>query len=76
MRRGDRPASRQASGGAADPLDEALRQIGAELLEEPVPERLRQTLRQAQPESDTNSKAASDNPKAATDEPGEGTQRR
>ena len=48
MTRGDRPASRRASDDAADPLDEALRQIGADMLDEPVPERLRQILRQAQ----------------------------
>ena len=48
MTRGERPASRRASNDAADPLDEALRQIGADMLDEPVPERLRQILRQAQ----------------------------
>jgi hypothetical protein len=43
----DRPARRRSTGGALDPLDEALRQIGAELLDEPVPERLLRVLRQA-----------------------------
>jgi hypothetical protein len=48
MTRGEKPASRRAGNNAADPLDEALRQIGADMLDEPVPERLRQILRQAQ----------------------------
>ena len=43
----DRPVRRRATGGPLDPLDEALRQIGAELLQEPVPERLLRVLRQA-----------------------------
>jgi hypothetical protein len=58
MTRGERPASRRASDGAADPLDEALRQIGADMLDEPVPERLRQILRQAQGRSDVAPAAA------------------
>ena len=44
----EKPVRRRASNHAADPLDEALRQIGADMLDEPVPERLRQVLRQAQ----------------------------
>jgi len=52
MTRGERPASRRAGNDAADPLDEALRQIGADMLDEPVPERLRQILRQAQGRSE------------------------
>ena len=52
MTRGEKPASRRASDGAADPLDEALRQIGADMLDEPVPERLLQILRQAQGRSE------------------------
>jgi hypothetical protein len=59
MTRGEKPASRRAGNNAADPLDEALRQIGADMLDEPVPERLRQILRQAQgrpePEPDPTS---------------------
>jgi hypothetical protein len=47
MTRGHRPGSRRARDNTADPLDEALRQIGAEMLDEPVPERLREVLRQA-----------------------------
>jgi hypothetical protein len=43
----DRPVRRRTTGGPLDPLDEALRQIGAELLHEPVPERLLRVLRQA-----------------------------
>lgn len=48
MTRGDRAAEPRASDDAADPLEEALRQVGADILVEPVPERLRQVLRQAQ----------------------------
>jgi hypothetical protein len=58
MTRGERPASRRASDSAADPLDEALRQIGADMLDEPVPERLRQVLRQARGESEAEPDAA------------------
>jgi hypothetical protein len=47
MTPGDRPAPGRARDHAADPIDEALRQIGADMLDEPVPERLRQILRQA-----------------------------
>jgi len=47
MTRRERSASRRTGNDAADPLDEALRQIGSEMLDEPVPERLRQILRQA-----------------------------
>jgi hypothetical protein len=47
MTRRDRPANRRASNNSADPLDEALRQIGADMLDEPIPERLLQVLRQA-----------------------------
>jgi hypothetical protein len=47
MTRGQRPELRRASNDAGDPLDEALRQIGADMLDEPVPERLRQVLREA-----------------------------
>jgi hypothetical protein len=38
MTRSDRPARRRASNNGADPLDEALRQIGADMHDEPVPE--------------------------------------
>jgi anti-sigma factor RsiW len=48
----DRPVRRRATGRPLDPLDEALRQIGAELLDEPVPERLLRALRQARGTSD------------------------
>jgi hypothetical protein len=48
MTRPEKPARRRAGNNAADRLDEALRQIGADMLDEPVPERLRQILRQAQ----------------------------
>ena len=48
MTRGDRAAEPRASDDVADPLEEALRQVGADILAEPVPERLRQVLRQAQ----------------------------
>jgi hypothetical protein len=48
----DRPVRRRATGGRLDPLDEALRQIEAELLHEPVPERLLRVLRQARGTSD------------------------
>jgi hypothetical protein len=58
MTRRDRPASRRASEDAADPLDEALRQIGADMLDEPVPERLRQVLRQAQRNAEAEPDAA------------------
>jgi hypothetical protein len=51
MTRGERPAGRRAGRHAADPLDEALRQIGADMLDEPVPERLLRVLRQAQNKS-------------------------
>jgi hypothetical protein len=43
----EKPAGRRANNSGADPLDEALRQIGADMLDEPVPERLLQILRQA-----------------------------
>jgi hypothetical protein len=48
MTRGDRSAERPTSGDVVDPLEEALRQVGADILDEPVPERLRQVLRLAQ----------------------------
>ena len=57
MTRGERPASRRAGNNAADPLDEALRQIGADMLDEPVPERLLQILRQAQGRSEPRPEA-------------------
>jgi hypothetical protein len=44
----DRLASRRKTGDAAESdamLDEALRQIDAEILEEPIPEKLRRILR-------------------------------
>jgi hypothetical protein len=69
MTRGERPASRRASNDAADPLDEALRQIGADMLDEPVPERLRQVLREAQERSEAD-------PDAAGRRRPEGTERR
>ena len=50
--------SRRARNDAADPLDEALRQIGADMLDEPVPERLRRVLRQAQNRSEADADAA------------------
>jgi hypothetical protein len=53
MTRGDRPAGRRASEQEADPLVEALRQVGAEILDEPIPERLRDVLRRAQGNSET-----------------------
>jgi hypothetical protein len=46
MTRREKPVRRASSNGA-DSLDEALRQIGADMLDEPVPERLLQILRQA-----------------------------
>jgi hypothetical protein len=46
MTRREKPVRRASSNGV-DPLDEALRQIGADMLDEPVPERLLQILRQA-----------------------------
>jgi hypothetical protein len=52
MTRRDRPVRRRATGGPLDPLDEALRQIGAELLDEPVPERLLRVLHQARGRSE------------------------
>lgn len=58
MTRGDRPGRPRAGNDAADPLDEALRQIGADMLEEPVPERLRQILRQARGESESGAEPA------------------
>jgi hypothetical protein len=54
MRRRDRPANRRASNDSVDPLDEALRQIGADMLDEPIPERLRQVLRGARGASETH----------------------
>lgn len=69
MTRGERPASRRAGNNAADPLDEALRQIGADMLDEPVPERLLQVLRQAQGRSESE-------PDAATGRHPQGTERR
>jgi hypothetical protein len=48
----DRPVRRRATGGALDPLDQALRQIGAEMLDEPIPERLLRVLRQARGRSE------------------------
>ena len=47
MTRREKPVRRRASNNGADPLDGALRQIGADMLDEPVPERLLQILRQA-----------------------------
>jgi hypothetical protein len=47
MTRRERSAEREASNDPVDPLEEALRQMGADMLAEPVPERLRQVLRQA-----------------------------
>lgn len=47
MKRDERPGRRRANDNSIDPLDKALRQIGAEMLDEPVPDRLRQILRQA-----------------------------
>jgi hypothetical protein len=47
MRRRDRPAERRASTNSVDPLEKALRQMGADMLDEPVPERLLRVLRQA-----------------------------
>jgi hypothetical protein len=51
MTRGDRSAERPTSDDVVDPLEEALRKVGADILDEPVPERLRQVLRQAQDRS-------------------------
>jgi hypothetical protein len=65
MTRGDRPAERRASDDAADPLEEALRQVGADILDEPVPERLRQVLRRAHEGSEAD-------PEPAAGEPTEG----
>jgi hypothetical protein len=45
------PASRRKAGGSAEPdatLDEVLRQIDADILEEPIPDKLRRILRRAQ----------------------------
>lgn len=59
MTRGDNPGRPRAGSNAADPLDEALRQIGADMLDEPIPERLRQVLRQARGgESESRSEPA------------------
>jgi hypothetical protein len=69
MTRDERPASRRAGNNAADPLDEALRQIGADMLDEPVPERLRQILRQAQGRSKPE-------PDATTSRRSQGNERR
>ena len=70
MTRGDRPASRRARNDAADPLDEALRQIGADMLDEPVPERLRQVLRQARGESEAGPESTADASNARRSERG------
>ncbi|MGH6920961.1 MAG: hypothetical protein ACREJ0_25035 [Geminicoccaceae bacterium] len=67
MTRGDRPAERRASKGAADPLEEALRQIGADILEEPVPERLRHVLRRAQEGSAADPEPAAGNRRPRAD---------
>jgi len=66
---GDRPPERRASEQADDPLVEALRQVGAEILDEPVPERLRQVLRRAQAASEAE-------PDPAPGERLQGTERR
>jgi hypothetical protein len=68
MTRRDRPARRRATGAALDPLDEVLRQIGAELLDEPIPERLREVLRQARGRSEAEpDSAAGDGPRGVED---------
>jgi hypothetical protein len=55
MKRNQRPAKGRANEDEADPLDAALRQMGADILDEPVPERLRQLLRQARGDSEAKS---------------------
>jgi Anti-sigma factor NepR len=51
MIRDERPAKGRVSDDEPDPLDAALRQMGADILDEPVPERLRDLLRRARGES-------------------------
>jgi Anti-sigma factor NepR len=51
MGRNQGPAKGRASDDETDPLDAALRQMGADILDEPVPERLRQLLRRARGDS-------------------------
>jgi hypothetical protein len=68
MTRRDRPVRRRATGGPLDPLDEALRQIGAELLDEPVPERLLRVLRHARGRSEAEPDSeAGERPRGAED---------
>jgi hypothetical protein len=68
MTRRDRPVRRRATGRPLDPLDQALRQIGAELLDEPVPERLLRVLRQARGASDAEPDSeAGERPRGAED---------
>jgi Anti-sigma factor NepR len=69
MRRRDRPTQRRASDHPIDPLDEALRQIGADVLNEPVPDRLLQVLRGLRGESEGG-------PEAGPAEPPQGAGRR
>ncbi|HEX5080261.1 MAG TPA: hypothetical protein VFV80_14005 [Geminicoccaceae bacterium] len=55
MKESEGPRERRAGVDSIDPLDEALRQIGADMLEEPVPERLRRVLRAlAEPRQQTD----------------------
>ena len=52
MKRRDKSANPASADGSADPLEEALRQVGADILNEPVPEALRRVLRGDRPGSE------------------------
>jgi hypothetical protein len=64
MKRDKKPAKVRANDDEADPLDAALRQMGAEILDEPVPDRLRQLLRQARGDSQAKSNPGGARPRA------------
>jgi len=64
MARDDRPAKGRESVDEPDPLDGALRQMGAEILDEPVPERLRELLRRARGDSKGKPEPESGKPKS------------
>jgi len=64
MGRNHRPAKGRASDDETDPLDAALRQMGADILDEPVPERLRELLRRARGDSNGKPDSGSAKPKS------------
>ena len=66
MTRDNRPAKGRVSDDEADPLDAALRRMGSDILDEPVPQRLRELLRRARGDSEAEPDPGSGKPTSGT----------